>query len=286
MAAVLERTDTGSGEGASPALALALVASLLLHALLLQVLGAVHRPQPTEEPARGALQLRIVMPPAAAPARQATPAAAAPPRAPSVARPRVVARPHPRTRAAHRRRVRKAPAERRARAAKPRSPAPPRPIAVAAPLLAPPRPSPLPRFSVAAPSDAFAPAAPRAVAAAEAAKPPSAAGTGRAGAAADERAALAQYRRAVMAQAQRLGRYPRLALDNDWQGEARVHMVVGAQGKLAALAIGRGSGYAVLDRQALRMVRRAEPLAPIPRVLRGRQFTVEIPVIFRLREPS
>ncbi len=108
----------------------------------------------------------------------------------------------------------------------------------------------------------------------------------RATAAADQALALARYRLALIAQAKRYRRYPRMALDNDWRGKVDVRMVVGANGTLASLSVGRGSGHAVLDRQALEMIRKAKPLAPIPAALRGREFTLDIPVIFALREPS
>ena len=55
---------------------------------------------------------------------------------------------------------------------------------------------------------------------------------------------------------------------------------------LASLGVNRGSGHEVLDRQALEMIRKAKPLAPIPPTLRGHRFTLDIPVIFDLREPS
>lgn len=108
----------------------------------------------------------------------------------------------------------------------------------------------------------------------------------RATAAADQALALARYRLALIAQAKRYRRYPRMALDNDWRGKVDVRMVVGANGTLASLSVGRGSGHEVLDRQALDMIRKAKPLAPIPAALRGREFTLDIPVIFALREPS
>ncbi|MDA8108316.1 MAG: energy transducer TonB, partial [Betaproteobacteria bacterium] len=102
----------------------------------------------------------------------------------------------------------------------------------------------------------------------------------------DRAAALAQYRLALIAEAQRYREYPRLALDNDWRGKVDVRMAVAANGALASLSVDRGSGHEVLDRQALEMIRKAKPRAPIPAALRGRDFMLDIPVIFELREPS
>lgn len=104
--------------------------------------------------------------------------------------------------------------------------------------------------------------------------------------ASEQAAALAQYRVALIAGAQRYREYPRLALDNDWRGKVDVRMAVAASGALASLSVGSGSGYEVLDRQALEMIRKAKPVTPIPAALRGRDFILDIPVIFELREPS
>jgi outer membrane biosynthesis protein TonB len=41
---------------------------------------------------------------------------------------------------------------------------------------------------------------------------------------------------------------------------------------------------AVLDQQALDMIRRAKSLTPVPSALRGREVTLDVPVIFSLRE--
>lgn len=105
-------------------------------------------------------------------------------------------------------------------------------------------------------------------------------------AASDLRVVLEQYRHAIMAQARRYAYYPQVARDNGWQGKSEVRMVVAADGKVAALELKHGSGYVVLDREALGMLRKAQPHAEIPDALRGRRFTVVISVIFRLREPS
>jgi len=46
------------------------------------------------------------------------------------------------------------------------------------------------------------------------------------------------------------------------------------------------AGYQVLDAQALDMIRKAWPEAQLPANLRGREFAVDVPVIFSLRDPS
>jgi TonB family protein len=43
------------------------------------------------------------------------------------------------------------------------------------------------------------------------------------------------------------------------------------------------SHYQILDDQALDMVKKGKTLAQIPAALRGREFTVDVPVIFELQ---
>ena len=63
-------------------------------------------------------------------------------------------------------------------------------------------------------------------------------------------------------------------------------MVIGTDGTIASISIKTGSGFEVLDQQALEMIRKAKPLAPIPAQLRGKGFTVDVPVVFSLREET
>lgn len=97
---------------------------------------------------------------------------------------------------------------------------------------------------------------------------------------------LGQYRIAIIAAAKRYKKYPRLALDNNWEGQAEIRMVVGADGTIASISVKTRSGFEVLDQQALEMIRKAKPLAPIPAGLRGRGFTVDVPVVFSLKDET
>ena len=95
---------------------------------------------------------------------------------------------------------------------------------------------------------------------------------------------VARYRSAIIAQAKRYKRYPRFARDNGWEGKVDVRMEIGADGSIASLRVARGTGYAILDQQALEMVRRAKPDASIPDGLRGKAFGIDVPVIFSLHD--
>ncbi len=99
-------------------------------------------------------------------------------------------------------------------------------------------------------------------------------------------ATLGQYRIAIITAAKRYKRYPRIAIDNNWEGQAEVRMVISADGSIASIAIKTRSGYEALDQQALEMIRKAKPLTPIPASLRGRGFTVDVPVVFSLKEET
>jgi protein TonB len=97
---------------------------------------------------------------------------------------------------------------------------------------------------------------------------------------------LGQYRMAIIAAAKRYKKYPRLAIDNNWEGQAEVRMVLGADGAIASIRIKTSSGFESLDQQALEMIRKAKPLAPIPAALRGKGFTVDVPVLFSLKDET
>lgn len=94
---------------------------------------------------------------------------------------------------------------------------------------------------------------------------------------------LDQYRLALIGVARHYKRYPARAVENGWQGKVEVRLVIGANGSTQKASIKTSSGYEILDKEALDMIRKAKPLAPIPQSLRGREFTVDIPVIFDLQ---
>lgn len=76
--------------------------------------------------------------------------------------------------------------------------------------------------------------------------------------------------------------YPRLARIRGYEGRVILVVTIGASGELVDLRILKGSGHRVLDRAALRMVRRATPFPAPPPTLGPfpRKFT--IPIRFEL----
>ncbi len=86
--------------------------------------------------------------------------------------------------------------------------------------------------------------------------------------------------------ARKYKRYPRAALDNNWEGRAIVRMVIGANGMIASLTVVSSAGHEILDKQALDMLQKAKPRVQIPAGLRGKEFAIEIPVIYNLKDQA
>jgi protein TonB len=95
---------------------------------------------------------------------------------------------------------------------------------------------------------------------------------------------LAQYRLQLISTARKYKRYPRVAIDNNWEGDVVVRMVVGANGGISALNVKTSSGHEVLDQQALEMFKKAKPLVEIPAALRGKEFSLELRAIYNLKD--
>ena len=94
---------------------------------------------------------------------------------------------------------------------------------------------------------------------------------------------LERYRLALIDAARRYKRYPISALERGWQGRVEVRLVVGSSGEIRNALIRKSSNYQVLDDQALDMVKKGTGREPIPPALHGREFTLDIPVIFELQ---
>jgi protein TonB len=95
---------------------------------------------------------------------------------------------------------------------------------------------------------------------------------------------LAQYRLAVMSAARQFKRYPRVARDQSWQGRVEIRLAIAPGGEISALSVRSSTGYELLDQHALEMIERAKALVQIPPALRGKEFSMDIPVVFSLRE--
>ncbi len=119
---------------------------------------------------------------------------------------------------------------------------------------------------------------------------PSLAGAGAALAAASGDAApdldalLAQYRHALAGAARREKVYPRYAVERGWEGKVAVQLRIGANGELARAIVKSSSGYSILHRQAIETLKAAKRLTPIPPALAHHEFAVEILISFGLTD--
>jgi protein TonB len=159
-----------------------------------------------------------------------------------------------------------APVARKPRPAEPaRQPAPEarelarEPAPVASPVSAPPRAEPAPAILTRAPDPAPVPAV-----------------------AVPSPDLLAGYGSSISRLLARHREYPRVAAMRGWEGTVTMRLRVGPGGKLIEAKVEGSSGHPVLDTQALEMVNRVAELPPPPEGLRGREFAVLVPVVFRL----
>jgi len=92
------------------------------------------------------------------------------------------------------------------------------------------------------------------------------------------------YRLALINAAKRYKRYPVQAMERGWEGRVEIRLVVDANGTIKSVLVKSSSRYQILDDQALDMVRKAfSAMAQVQPAPRGREFTVDVPVIFELR---
>jgi TonB family protein len=78
--------------------------------------------------------------------------------------------------------------------------------------------------------------------------------------------------------------YPREARARKWEGITQIAIEFSENGQLQQISVATSSGYAVLDQRAVEMVR--EVLPTVPRELQSSDFTVRLPIVFKLKEKS
>jgi periplasmic protein TonB len=84
----------------------------------------------------------------------------------------------------------------------------------------------------------------------------------------------------------RFKRYPRAAMDNNWEGTTELNMVIRADGSIGSVTIRSSAGHDVLDRQAIDMFRKAKALVPVPPALQGKEFSIVLKAIYTLEDPD
>ncbi len=93
---------------------------------------------------------------------------------------------------------------------------------------------------------------------------------------------LRRYRLALASEARRFKRYPMQATASGWSGTAEIRLEVGSDGRPRSATLAHSSGHEALDRAALTMIDAGALRARLPDSLRGKDFSVTLPVVFNL----
>ncbi len=99
----------------------------------------------------------------------------------------------------------------------------------------------------------------------------------------DGKSHRADYFSRLRAWLERHKKYPRNARLRRQEGTVTVRFTVQPSGRLQSYAIERGSGFTLLDREALAMLQRASPLPAIPESVGHDSLELVLPVSFYLR---
>jgi protein TonB len=94
---------------------------------------------------------------------------------------------------------------------------------------------------------------------------------------------LRRYRVELATQSRRFKRYPAQALAAGWAGTVEVFLAVDSSGQ-TVVTLNKSSGYEALDRAAQIMIQSGAQHTPVPDVLRGKAFSVVLPVVFDINE--
>jgi len=78
--------------------------------------------------------------------------------------------------------------------------------------------------------------------------------------------------------------YPPVARLRGWDGTVWLALTVDADGRLEHLSVDRSSGYAILDRSALRALERVGRVHAAAAKLNGESTHLKLPVVYRLME--
>lgn len=78
-------------------------------------------------------------------------------------------------------------------------------------------------------------------------------------------------------------RYPRIAQMRGWEGSVRLLLQIDGDGKIVSVTLAEASDREAFNTEALEMVKRIVQPPPIPETLRGRSFSVIVPVVFKLQ---
>jgi len=78
-------------------------------------------------------------------------------------------------------------------------------------------------------------------------------------------------------------RYPRIAQMRGWQGEIIAILEIDGQGNLINSKIEKTSGFKILDKEVIAMIKRATPLPAPPMELKSKILKINVPISFKLQ---
>lgn len=87
---------------------------------------------------------------------------------------------------------------------------------------------------------------------------------------------------ALWSKVDRLKRYPAMARMNRWEGQVVLRAVIRDTGELVDLQIAQSSGHAILDRDAMEVMRKASPIT-LKHSLGQSQVVLNIPISYKLQ---
>lgn len=271
MSAVLGPGEFTTGRR-DRAIRVAVAASVVLHGILLFSSNLLNRPK-AEIVAPGPIVARLM--PARAETSLAPPlepaAAVQPPPPPASAKP---AAPPPAVSS-------RVPAESRA------APKPAEPEPVSTPAAAPANAAPQPGAPSATPLPAAAPAPSAATQKLAKADPQPVVRPGSAPntPAPEDAGTVERYRMDIINAATRYKTNPRVpGMREIKETTAVVRMQIGANGLIASIAVQKSAGHEILDKNSVETLRKAKPLVQIPTALRGKEFAIDVPFIYQLKD--
>ena len=99
--------------------------------------------------------------------------------------------------------------------------------------------------------------------------------------------AQTQYLSLIRARILAHRQYPPLAKARSMEGEVRLRFIITQSGALSrGVQVVKPSGFSVLDEQASQCVLAAAPFPPFPPALQRDSLTVEVPIVYRLKDLS
>ncbi|MES1944045.1 TonB family protein [Salinisphaera sp. PC39] len=91
------------------------------------------------------------------------------------------------------------------------------------------------------------------------------------------------FQQRLLAYLERHKRYPRAARRRRQQGIAHVRFTMNRAGQVLDASLERGAGFDILDREALALLERAQPLPRIPDEIDRDELEIVVPIEFSLR---